>query len=241
MAAAEGGADAAAKGAPDARCDWISARIVSSLKARDEQVVKLLQGDSRCESMRAARGHPYIRPLVAGGAPRTGLPPCAPAPPRFSSAAHRPCAHRAAVEAFLDEPDVRRLLVFSDGKDLSAVGCAADGQRTRAGRPAPARLCSDVRHGSDAGQLRACITKHSLGRCLCTMCSSAGCTVRGSRHMRTLGPARIPPSHVPQSNKPLQRFKRKALYFVKSHAARVEPESISKAVSWVRAAQPPPS
>ena len=46
MAATEADAPSSAA-ARDGRADWIQGRVCSSLKVRDEQVVKLFQGDAK--------------------------------------------------------------------------------------------------------------------------------------------------------------------------------------------------
>lgn len=90
--------------------------------------------------------------------------------------------HRATLGSFIEDADVKRLLVYLDGKELGVVSTSA------------------------------------WSRC-------------AAHHNMLQRPSANPAHCGLQTVKPLQKFKRKTVYFVKTSPAKLDNENIKKVVS----------
>ena len=111
-AGGDGGGVKQPDAAVDARYEWLKERVCSSLRVKEEQFQRLLQGEAR--RVVGARGVAMSERVLA------------PATPQIHHQPHTPLAHtRPAFVSFLEDESTRRLLVYVDGKDLGAVSVCA--------------------------------------------------------------------------------------------------------------------
>ena len=99
-------------GAADVRFNWISERTCSSLKIKEDVFQKMLASESRYVSMCTL--DLILRSpccIFKPGVIRFGLTVM------LNLVANR----RGQITSFLDDPEVPRLMIYMDGKDLAAV------------------------------------------------------------------------------------------------------------------------